>query len=100
MPSKKHAPIHPGEVLLEDFMKPMGLTAYRVAKDIGVTAQHVGRVTKGERGIGGDLALRLAHYFGTSASLWMGLQSQYELDKAEDAAGDTIRQQVTPREAA
>lgn len=100
MTKKKHAPIHPGEVLLEDFMEPMGLTAYRVAKDLGVSAQNIGRVLKGTRGIGGDLALRLARYFGTSASLWMNLQAQYELHVAEDAIGEQIRQEVTPRQVA
>ena len=100
MPSRKHKPIHAGEVLKHDFLEPMGITAYRLAKDTGVSAQHIGRVIKGQRGIGGDLALRLARYFGTSAQLWMGLQAQYELDVAEDQAGKEINRRVRPYKAA
>lgn len=100
MPKRKHKPIHPGEVLKHDFLEPMGITAYRLAKDTGVSAQHIGRVIKGQRGIGGDLALRLARYFGTSAQLWMGLQAQYELDVAEDQAGKEINRRVRPYKAA
>ena len=100
MPTKKHKPVHPGEVLRYDFLEPMGMTAYRLAKETGVSAQHIGRVLMGTRGIGGDLALRLARFFGTSAKLWMGLQAQYDLDKAEDAAGNEIKKRVTPHQAA
>lgn len=100
MASRKHQPIHPGEVLKEDFLEPLGLTAYRVAKETGVSAQHIGRVIKGTRGVSGDLALRLARYFGTSAQLWMGLQAQYDLDIAEDQAGREIEKRVRPYQAA
>jgi len=100
MPSRKHKPVHPGQVLKHDFLEPLGITAYRLSKETGITAQHIGRVIKGERGIGGDLALRLARYFGTSAQLWMNLQSQYELDVARDRHGRTIAERVTPYEAA
>ncbi len=68
---RKLPPVHPGEVLLEDFMKPHGLTAYRVAKDIGVPALRIHQIVKGERGISADTALRLARYFGTSAEVWV-----------------------------
>ncbi len=100
MPTRKHKPVHPGEVLRHDFMEPLGITAYRLAKETGVSAQHIGRILKGTRGIGGDLALRLARYFGTSGLLWMNLQAQYELDVAEDAAGREIRERVRPHKAA
>lgn len=104
MPRKRttpqHDPIHPGEVLKHDFMDPLGITAYRVAKDIGVSAQHVGRIVAGTRGVGAELALRLARYFGTSAELWVNLQARYDLEAARDAAGDSIREQVTPRDSA
>jgi len=96
----KHKPIHPGEVLKHDFLEPLGITAYRLSKDTGMTAQHVGRVIKGERGIGGDLALRLARYLGTSAQLWMNLQAHYELDVAEDRIGREIAKRVKPHDAA
>lgn len=100
MSNRKHKPIHPGEVLRRDFLEPLGITAYRLSKETGITAQHIGRVIKGERGIGGDMALRLARYFGTSAQLWMNLQAQYELDIAEDQAGRAIAKRVKPYEAA
>lgn len=100
MPTRKHKPIHPGEVLLHDFMEPMGISAYRLAKATGVSAQHIGRVIKGTRGIGGDTALRLARAFGTSAELWMGLQAQYDLDAAMDKSGREIDKQVRRIDAA
>lgn len=100
MAARKHKPIHPGEVLKRDFMDPLGITAYRVAKDTGVSAQHIGRIIKGTRGVGGDVALRLARYFGTSAQFWMNLQAKHDLDAAEDRAGREIEQTVTPHRAA
>lgn len=100
MPAKKHKPVHPGEVLRHDFLEPMGVSAYRLAKGTGISAQHVGRILKGTRGISGDVALRLARFFGTSAHVWMGLQAQYELDVAEDRAGREIAKTVRPFEAA
>ncbi|MBZ0173082.1 MAG: HigA family addiction module antidote protein [Phycisphaerales bacterium] len=100
MPPRKHKPIHPGEVLLKDFMEPLGITAYRVAKECGTSAQNTGRVIKGERGIGGELALRLARYFGTSPEFWMNLQAQYELGVAEDRSGKEIARRVRPHDAA
>ena len=100
MATHKHKPVHPGEVLKHDFLEPMGITAYRLAKETGVTPQHIGRILMGTRGIGGDLALRLARDFGTSAQLWMGLQSQYELDVAEDLVGKQIAKRVRPYKAA
>lgn len=100
MAKSRHKPIHPGEVLKHDFMDPMGITAYRLAKEIDITAQQIGRIIHGQRGVGADMALRLARFFGTSARLWMDLQAQYDLDVAEDNAGRDIEQRVKPYRAA
>lgn len=100
MASRKLNPVHPGEVLRIDFLEPMGISVYRLAKETGVSAQHLGRIIKGTRGISGDVALRLARFLGTSARVWMGLQAQYELDAAEDEAGREIQKRVRPYKAA
>jgi len=91
---KRLAPIHPGEVLLEDFMKPHGLTAYRVAKDIGVPALRINQIVKRERGISADTALRLARYFGTSAAVWIRMQARYELEVAQAELERRISKEV------
>ncbi len=91
---KKLPPVHPGEVLLEDFMKPHGLTAYRVAKDIGVPALRIHQIVKGERGISADTALRLARYFGTSAEVWVRMQARYELEIAQTELESRISKEV------
>ena len=91
---KRLAPVHPGEVLLEDFMKPNGLTAYRVAKDIGVAALRINQIVKGERGISADTALRLARYFGTSAEVWVRIQARYELEIAQNELEKRIGKEV------
>ena len=75
-------PIHPGEVLLEDFMKPLGLSQYRVAKDIGVPPLRISQIVHGKRSITADTALRLARYFNTSAAVWLRLQVRYDLETA------------------
>jgi antitoxin HigA-1 len=90
MPRRKHKPVHPGEVLRKDFLEPLDVSQYRLGKEIGISQQHVGRIVLGTRGITGDVALRLARYFGTSPELWMNLQSQYDLDMARDKAGRDI----------
>lgn len=81
--SRKLKPVHPGEVLRLDFLEPLGISAYRLAKEIGVSQQQLGRVLKGTRSVSADLALRLSRFFGTSARVWMGLQAQYDLDVAD-----------------
>jgi len=91
---KKLPPVHPGEVLLEDFMKPHGLTAYRVAKDIGVPALRIHQIVKGERGISVDTALRLARYFDTSAEVWVRMQARYELEIAQTELESRISKEV------
>jgi addiction module HigA family antidote len=91
---KNLSPIHPGEVLLEDFMKPLELTQYQLAKDIGVTPIRISQIVRGERSISVDTAMRLARYFGTSAAVWMRLQVRYDLEVAEKDMGDRIRREV------
>ena len=97
---RKHKPIHPGEVLRLDFLDPMGVSAYRLAKATGISAQQVGRILKGSRGISADVALRLARALGTSAQVWMGLQAQYDLDVARESSGRVIERQVRQIKAA
>lgn len=81
---KKHAPVHPGEVLREDFLLPLGLSEYRLAQDIGVPPRRINEIVKGKRAITADTALRLARYFAWPAEVWMNLQSHYEQQLAED----------------
>jgi antitoxin HigA-1 len=88
------SPIHPGEVLLEDFMKPLGLSQYRLAKDIGVTPIRISQIVNGQRAITVDTALRLARYFGTSAAVWLRLQMRYDLEVAENELQEKIDREV------
>ena len=91
-------PVHPGEVLAEDFMKPLGLTQYRVAKDIGVAALRISQIVRGQRSITADTALRLARYFGTSPDVWLRLQAAYDLEVAQRQTGKRIEREVKARE--
>ena len=88
------SPIHPGEVLLEDFMKPLGLSQYRLAHDIGVTPIRISQIVNGQRAITVDTAMRLARYFGTSAAVWLRLQVRYELEIAEKDLSERINREV------
>jgi addiction module HigA family antidote len=88
------SPIHPGEVLLEDFMKPLGLSRYRLAQDIGVTPIRISQIVNGQRSITVDTAMRLARYFGTSAGVWLRLQVRYDLEVAENKLSDRIKREV------
>jgi addiction module HigA family antidote len=90
----KLPPIHPGEVLLEDFMKPLGLRQYRVAKDIGVPALRISQIVRGQRSITADTALRLARYFGTSAAVWLRMQARYDLEVVESKTAKRINREV------
>lgn len=94
MATRSLPPVHPGEVLLEDFMKPYELSQYRVAKDIGVPPLRISQIVKGKRSVTADTAMRLAAYFKTSAEVWMRLQAQYDLEVADRASGKKIRKQV------
>ncbi|MBW2541624.1 MAG: HigA family addiction module antidote protein [Deltaproteobacteria bacterium] len=80
MARKAHGPIHPGEVLLEEFLEPMELSQYRLAKDISVPARRINEIVHGKRGVTADTALRLARYFDTSERFWMNLQMRYDLE--------------------
>lgn len=91
----KIPPIHPGEVLMEDFIKGFEITQNRLAVAIGVPPRRINEIVHGKRGVTADTALRLAKYFGTSAEFWVNLQSYYELDLAEDVAGAQIAS-ITP----
>ena len=91
---KTLSPIHPGEILLEDFMKPLGLSQYRLAHDIGVTPIRISQIVNGERSITVDTAMRLARYFGTSAEVWLRLQVRYDLEVAENELSDKINREV------
>ena len=76
--------IHPGEILEKDFLEPMGITAYRLSKSIGVQQTRISQIIKGKMSVTANMATRLAKFFGTSAEVWMNLQSQYEIRKAEE----------------
>ncbi len=91
---KALSPIHPGEVLLEDFMKPLGLSQYRLAKDLGVTPIRINQIVHGKRAISVDTAMRLARYFSTSAAIWLRLQVDYDLEVAEQDLRPRINQEV------
>lgn len=90
----KLPPVHPGEVLFEDFMKPLGLSQYRVAKDMGVPALRISQIIHGKRAITVDTAMRLARYFGTSAAVWLRMQVRYDLEVAEEELSGRIAQEV------
>lgn len=77
-------PIHPGEILLEEFLEPFGISQYRLAQDIGVPPRRINEIVHGKRGISADTALRLSRFFGLSERFWMNLQSRYELEKEKD----------------
>ena len=94
----KHAtPVHPGEILRSEFMEPMGITQYRLAKDLSVQPLRISEIVRGKRGITADAALRLGRYFGLSATYWMNLQALYEIEVAEDRLQDRLEKEVTPR---
>lgn len=94
MKDKTLSPIHPGEILLEDFMKPLGLSQYRLEHDIGVTPIRISQIVNGKRSITVDTAMRLARYFGTSAAVWLRLQIRYDLEVAEGELSDKIKKEV------
>jgi len=94
MESDKLAAVHPGEILLEEFLKPMGLTQNRLALDIRVPARRINEIIQGKRRITPDTALRLARYFGMSPQFWLGLQMDYDLDVAQDELAVRIAREV------
>ena len=89
--------IHPGEILLEEFMIPMVLSQNRLARDIGVPPRHINEYVHGKRAIMADFALRLVRYFATSEAFWMGLQADYDLEEARERLGDRLDREVHSR---
>jgi addiction module HigA family antidote len=92
-------PTHPGEVLREDFLRPMRLSQYALAKAIGVPQIRISAIVNGKRAISPDTALRLGRYFGTTAEFWLGMQATYDLETARDRHGARIEAEVQPRAA-
>ena len=91
---KKIAPIHPGEILLEEFLKPMGISQYRLAKDISVSARRINEIVHGTRAVSANTALRLAKYFGMSPQFWLNLQMHFDLEIESDKLGKTLNSEV------
>ena len=94
MTSRKLAPIHPGEVLLADFLEPLGLSQYRLAHDISVPPRRINEIVHGKRGITADTALRLARYFGTTERFWLNLQARFDLEEQRDLLGQRLEKEV------
>ena len=94
MGEQKLAPIHPGEILLEEFLKPMEISQYRLAKDISVPARRINEIVHGTRAISPDTALRLARYFDLSERFWMNLQARYNLEVEKDRLKDRLEKEV------
>lgn len=97
MNEKMLLPVHPGEVLLEEFLKPMGLSQNRLGLDLGVHPRRINEIVLQKRSITADTALRLAKYFGTSPQFWLGLQNDYDLDLAEEKLGNRLDREVKPK---
>ena len=87
-------PIYPGEILTEEFLKPLGITQYRLAKDINVDARRINEIALGKRAITADTALRLARYFGTTERFWMNLQTHFDLEEKREQMGDRLNNEV------
>ena len=98
--AKKLKPIHPGEILLEEFLKPLGMSMNKLAEALRVPANRITQIVEGRRGVTGETALRLARYFGTSAEFWLGLQRDYDLQVARDEFEAQIKSQIRPRDQA
>ncbi|MBM3541212.1 MAG: HigA family addiction module antidote protein [Alphaproteobacteria bacterium] len=88
--------VHPGEILLEEFLRPMAITQYRLAKGLGVPQRRVGEIVQGKRAVTADTALRLARFFGMEAQFWMNLQAHYDLEQARDSLGKRLAVEVRP----
>lgn len=99
MSKRDFAPIHPGEILLEEFLNPMGISQYRLAKDISVPQRRIGEIVQGTRAITADTALRLGRFFGMEAQFWLNLQARYDLLRAEDELSNRLKKEVRPHAA-
>ena len=94
MSKRELDPIHPGEILLEEFLNPMDITQYRLAKDISVDPRRINEIVHGKRGVSADTAIRLGHFFGMSPQFWLNLQSHYDLELLDMQSGDQIQNEV------
>ena len=94
MATRKLAPIHPGEILLQDFLEPLGVSQYRLAHDISVPPRRINEIVHGKRAITADTALRLARYFGTSERFWLNLQARHDLEVQRDLLGSRLKKEV------
>src|SRR5438105_15462291 len=94
MARRKLPPVHPGEILLEEFLSPLGVSQYRLAKETSVPARRINEIVRGLRSVSADTALRLARYFGTSERFWLNLQARYDLEVEKDRLGDRLRREV------
>jgi addiction module HigA family antidote len=94
MKNKKLPPIHPGEILIEEFLKPMGISQYRLAKDISVPPRRINEIVHGKRSITADTALRLGRFFETAPQFWLNLQNRFDLEVAEDRLADQLAKEV------
>ncbi|MBI5524659.1 MAG: HigA family addiction module antidote protein [Desulfarculus sp.] len=99
MPARKLAPVHPGEVLWEDFMKPLGITQNQLGRDLGISPRRINEIVHGKRRITADTALRLARHIGTTAMFWLNLQAHYDLCLAQDELAGRLEQEVKVRAA-
>lgn len=97
MPKTSLPPVHPGEVLMEEFLEPMAISQYRLAKDISVPPRRINEIVHGKRSVTADTALRLARYFGTSDRFWLNLQTSYDLDVERDKLGSRLEDEVLTR---
>ena len=91
---KRFPPIHPGEILLEEFLRPLSVTQYRLARDISVPPRLINEIVLGKRAISADTALRMARYFGTTERFWLNLQTRYDLEIERDRLGDRLKKEV------
>ena len=94
MRTKKMPPIHPGEILMEEFLTPMGISQYRLSRDISVPPRRINEIVHGTRSVTADTALRLGRYFGVSPQFWLNLQSHFDLEKEQDRLGSRLEQEV------
>ena len=94
MPRRKLPPVHPGEVLLEEFLRPLGVSQYRLAKDVSVPPRRINEIVRGSRAVTADTGLRLARYFGTSERFWLNLQARYDLEVEKDRLGGRLEREV------
>ena len=92
--SEKMPPVHPGEILLKEFLEPMGISQYRLAVDISVPPRRINEIVHGKRAITPDTGLRLSRYFGTSERFWLNLQSRYDLELRKDQLGDRLAREI------